>query len=129
MSKTQTDMLTLLKSTRDNERTRDILLYETVIETSRNKNSVAIAKTKLNEIHSNIAFETSVEKLVKAEKYDDVHVIRSFSAVNIIISHDTKINAAQTDKIISILKSIQPDLDMQNVNISVYGVPQNTNKY
>jgi len=114
-----TDLFTTFRNTRADERTRDIMVYENLIATSSNSDTVASAEAALLELRSNVAFETSAEGLILAENYDNVLVNKSNGFVNVLLKRDTNIDSTQAVKIMSILQSIQPDLDIDNVYISI----------
>ena len=115
----ETNLFTMFRTTRADERTRDILVYENLIATSTNAATVASAEAKLLEIRENVAFETSAEGLILAESYDDVIVNRTNGFVNVLIKAGENITRQQAIKIMSILQSIQADLDIDNVYISI----------
>jgi len=112
-------LFVMFRNARADERTRDILIYENLIATSTNAETVLSAEAKLMEIRANVAFETAAEGLILAEQYDDVLVNRSNGFVNVLIKKDSNIDRIQAVKIMSILQSIQPDLDIDNVYISI----------
>jgi hypothetical protein len=116
----QTNVFTAFRNTRADERARDIMIYENMIGNSNySQESQANAETKLFEIRANVAFETTAEGLVLAENYADVIVNRSNGFVNVLIKKDSNISQVQAAKIMTILQSVQPDLDIDSVFISI----------
>jgi len=115
----QTNVFTMFRNTRADERTRDIMVYENLIATSTNADTVASAEAKLLEVRENVAFETAAEGLILAESYDDVIVNRTNGFVNVLLKRDSNIDRTQAVKIMSILQSVQPGLDIDNVYISI----------
>lgn len=115
----QVNVFTMFRNSRADERTRDIMVYQNLKDTSTNAATVAAAEAKLLEISENVAFETNAESLIMMENYDDVIVNRSNGFVNVILKRDSQIDRTQAIKIMSILQSIQPDLDIDNVYISI----------
>jgi hypothetical protein len=116
---TETNVFNMFRMTRADERTRDIMVYENLIATSTNAATVASAEAKLLEIRENVAFETSAEGLILVDGYDDVIVNRTNGFVNVLIKRDENIDRTQAIKIMSILQSLQQDLDIDNVYISI----------
>jgi hypothetical protein len=115
----ETNLFTMFRNTRADERTRDILVYENLIATSTNAETVASAERKLFEIRENVTFETTAEGLISAEKYEDVIVNRTNGFVNVLLKNPVQIDRIQAVKIMSILQSVQADLDIDNVYISI----------
>jgi len=116
---TQANLFNTFRMTRADERARDIMIYENLMATSTNAETILNAEQKLMEIRTNVAFETSAEGLILAERYDDVIVNKSNGFVNVLIKRDQNIDRIQAIKIMSILQSIQPDLDIDNVFIAI----------
>jgi hypothetical protein len=115
----ETNLFTMFRNTRADERTRDIMVYENLVATSNNAETVRSAEAKLLEIRENVAFETAAEGLILAEQYDDVIVNRANGFVNVLIKRSENIDRTQAIKIMTILQSIQRDLDIDNVYISI----------
>ena len=115
----ETNLFNMFRMTRADERTRDIMVYENLVATSNNATTVASAEAKLLEIRENVAFETAAEGLILAEQYADVIVNRTNGFVNVLIKANENISRTQAIKIMSILQSIQSDLDIDNVYISI----------
>jgi len=115
----ESDLFTMFRNTRADERTRDIMIYENLIATSANAETVASAEARLLEIRGNVAFETAAEGLILAEQYDNVLVNKSNGFVNVLIKRDSNIDRIQAIKIMSILQSVKPGLDIDNVFISI----------
>jgi len=117
---TETNLFNMFRSTRADERARDIMIYENMVgNTKYSASAQANAEAKLFEIRANVAFETAAEGLILAESYADVIVNRSNGFVNVLLKKDSNIDRTQAIKIMSILQSVQPDLDIDNVFISI----------
>ena len=115
-----TDLFTMFRNTRADERARDIVIYESMIGNENySEESQTSAQAKLFEIRANVTFENDAEHLILAEKYMDVIVNRSNGFVNVLLKKDSNIDRTQAIKIMSILQSVQPDLDIDNVFISI----------
>jgi len=115
----ETNLFNMFRTTRADERTRDILVYENLVATSTNAATKASAEAKLLEIRENVAFETSAEGLILVDGFRDVIVNRTNGFVNVLIKAGENISRQQAIKIMTILQSIQPDLDIDNVYISI----------
>jgi hypothetical protein len=120
---TETSLFGTFRMTRANERTRDVMIYENLIATSTNAATVSSAEAKLLEIRENVAFETSAEGLIMTNgavyDYEDVIVNRSNGFVNVLIKRAENIDRTQAIQIMSLLQSLQQDLDIDNVYISI----------
>jgi len=117
---TNTNLFNMFRNTRADERARDIMIYENMVGNSNySAASQTSAEAKLFEIRNNVAFETAAEGLILAESYADVIVNRSNGFVNVLLKKDSNIDRTQAIKIMSILQSVQPDLDIDNVFISI----------
>jgi hypothetical protein len=116
----ETNLFMSFRNTRADERTRDIMVYENLVATSKNAETVAAAEAKLLEIRANVEFETAAEGLIIAqERFDDVIVNRTNGFVNVLIKKTENINREQAIKIMTILQSVQTELDIDNVYISI----------
>ena len=117
---TNTNLFNMFRNTRADERARDIMIYENMIGNSNySAESQASAEAKLFEIRANVTFETAAEGLILAQNYADVIVNRSNGFVNVLLKKDSNIDRTQAIQIMSILQSIQPGLDIDNVFISI----------
>lgn len=115
-----TNLFRMFKDTRADERARDILIYENMVGNSKySATAQASAEAKLLEIRDNVAFETAAEGFILTEGYADVIVNRSNGFVNVLLKKDSNITSIQAVKIMSILQSITPSLDIDNVFISI----------
>jgi len=113
-------LFNMFRNTRADERARDITIYENMVGNANfSAQAQASAEARLFEIRANVAFEVAAEGFIKAEGYKDVIVNRSNGFVNVLIRKDQNIDRTQAIKIMSILQSIQPDLDIDNVFISI----------
>jgi hypothetical protein len=118
----ETNMFNIFRTTRADERTRDIMVYENLIATSQNAATVSSAEARLQEIRGNVAFETSAEGLLTNSPlatWNDVIVDRTNGFVNVLIKQNENITRTQAISIMTILNSIQPELDIDNVYISI----------
>ena len=118
----ETNMFNIFRTTRADERTRDIMVYENLIAQSQNAATVASAEAKLQEIRGNVAFETSAEGLLTNSPlatWNDVIVDRTNGFVNVLIKQNENITRTQAISIMTILNGISPELDIDNVYISI----------
>ena len=119
ISAVEANVFNVFRTQRADERTRDILVYENLM-TSANAETVASAELKLREIRANVEFETTAEGLILTqEQFDDLLVNRTNGFVNVLIKRAENITSEQACKIMSILQSVQSDLDIENVYISI----------
>ncbi|MCL2229417.1 MAG: SpoIIIAH-like family protein [Firmicutes bacterium] len=115
----ETNLFNMFRSTRADNRTRDIMIYENLIATSQNASTVASAEARLLEIRANVAFETTAEGLILAQDFQDVIVNKENGFVNVLIRASENITRVQAAQIVSILQSIRADLDIDNMFISI----------
>jgi len=118
-SAVETNMFATFRNNRADERARDIMVYENLVATSANAQTVATAEARLLEIRANVAFETAAESMILTEGFEDVLVNRTSGFVNVLIRRAENIDRTQAIKIMSILQTIQPGLDIDSVHISV----------
>jgi hypothetical protein len=115
----ETNLFTMFRNTRADERTRDIMVYENLIATTTSAETKASAEAKLLEIRSNVEFETSAEGLILALSYNDVIVNRTNGFVNVLLKNPQNIDSIQAAQIMSTLISVDRSLDIDDVYISI----------
>ena len=116
---TQVCMFTTFRNNRAAERTRDIMVYENLMATSASAETRASAESRLLEIRANVAFETTAEGLIMAEQLGDIIVNRANGFVNVLIRREGNITHTNAIKIVSILQTIQPSLDIDSIHINI----------
>jgi len=114
----ETNTFNMFRMTRADERTRDIMVYES-LKSSSNASTVASAEAKLIEIRSNVAFETAAEGLIMKYGFEDVIVNKANGFVNVLIKAPQNITQTQATQIMTTLQSVRSDLDIDNVHISI----------
>ena len=115
----QTNLFNMFRETRQNERTANVAILESMIgNASYSAAAQAEAEQALFTLMANKTFENTTEGLLLAQ-FDDVVVTRTNGNVNVLIRRETNIDRQQAGKVLSILRSVDPDLPLQNVFISV----------
>ena len=115
----QVCMFTTFRNNRANERARDIMVYENLIATSQNAETVAAAEARLLAIRADVAFETNAENLMLTIGHAESIVNRTNGFVNVILRRDYQIDRAQAIQILSTLRTIKPDLDVDSMHINI----------
>ena len=117
---TQVNVFTSYRNTRADERAGDTLIYQSIIGNSNYSAAAqASAEQSLLDLRTNMAFETQSEGLILMEGYSDCIVNRSNGFINVLIQRDTNIDSTQAAKVMSILRSVDPTVDIDDVYISI----------
>ena len=117
----ETNLFALYRITRTNERAASEVVYQSMIGNQNySTEAQANASAALLELQLNKEFEINAEsQILLMLGFGDTVVSRSNGNVNVLIKHETNITRLQAAKIMEILQSIDPDLDIDNVFVSV----------